>query len=228
MRAAEALLPTRRSRFPVRPRRTFPEFPRAATECSPVIPKCGSMACNVRVAGDATWYSDQAGWPGGSAGGGRSQIARAAGVDMAQEAFSPIIRAALLTGDEPRFLRADLAADGTGAISTSPLWWPAGRGGGPSPCALRAREAVGDHADLLGQVADIPRTDRTSQAEHSASLHLSSISRTAGDARGISSKPCAGSRWPSAVTMTAAPLLAYVGRRERWREKVNEESVSSR
>jgi sulfide:quinone oxidoreductase len=38
--------------------------------------------------------------------------------------FRPVLRGLLLTGDEPRFLRRDVAAGALGTEAGGPLWWP--------------------------------------------------------------------------------------------------------
>jgi sulfide:quinone oxidoreductase len=53
-------------------------------------------------------------------------IARAAGAPVEPRSFRPVLRGHLITGADPRFLRADLAGreGDAGATSERPLWWP--------------------------------------------------------------------------------------------------------
>ena len=61
-------------------------------------------------------------------------IAARAGAPIDPAPFHPVLRGVLLTGEAPRYLRADIAGgDGSAAdaISERPLWWP------PSKIAAR-------------------------------------------------------------------------------------------
>jgi sulfide:quinone oxidoreductase len=53
-----------------------------------------------------------------------SDIAAAAGLLVEPRPFRPVVRGALLTGEEPVFLRADVAGGGEGQMARSPMWWP--------------------------------------------------------------------------------------------------------
>ena len=180
---------------------------------------------NVWVAGDATWFPiKQGGLAAQQAEVAASGIVRAAGVDVPQEVFNPIIRAALLTGDEPQFLTSDLSEAGDAELSTSPLWWPPIKVAGPRLAPYLAREWGGDEADPLGPVADLPPADRNSEAEHYAALHMS-LDFADLDAREGDLKQAL--RWlevAERLNVTLPP--AYAERRERWREMVEGDKES--
>jgi sulfide:quinone oxidoreductase len=107
---------------------------------------------DVYAAGDITTFPvKQGGLAAQQAEAAAEAIAAAAGVDVTPHPFRPVLRGLLLTGAEPRYLRADLAgrAGGTSQASPEPLWWPpakivgrylapflaelAGTGGQPEP-----------------------------------------------------------------------------------------------
>jgi sulfide:quinone oxidoreductase len=57
-------------------------------------------------------------------------VAARLGAPIRPEPFRPVLRGLLLTGAEPRFLAADLAAGEEGessAVAAQPLWWPPGK-----------------------------------------------------------------------------------------------------
>jgi sulfide:quinone oxidoreductase len=85
---------------------------------------------DVFAAGDATAFPiKQGGLAAQQADVAAEAIAAAAGVPIEPEPFRPVLRGLLLTGDAPRFLRAE-PAGGTGdtSIATSELlWWPPGK-----------------------------------------------------------------------------------------------------
>jgi sulfide:quinone oxidoreductase len=52
-------------------------------------------------------------------------IAARAGAPVEAPAFRPVLRAKLLTGDRPRFMRSEIAGGaGEGTVSLESLWWP--------------------------------------------------------------------------------------------------------
>jgi sulfide:quinone oxidoreductase len=53
-------------------------------------------------------------------------LASEAGADVTPQPFEPVLRGVLMTGEEDRFLRADLAGGrgSTGAADVRALWWP--------------------------------------------------------------------------------------------------------
>ena len=82
-----------------------------------------------------------------------ADIAAGAGANVARTPFRPVLRARLLTGSGPRYLRYDAAGgDGEGEASTDALWWP--------PAKINGRYLAAWHAALDEErVADyLPRS----------------------------------------------------------------------
>jgi sulfide:quinone oxidoreductase len=90
---------------------------------------------DVYAAGDATAFPIK---HGGLAAQQADAVAEAIGARLGTvglpEPFRPVLRAMMLTGGDPLYLRADLGAHGllpaAGTVSTEPLWSPPGKVGG--------------------------------------------------------------------------------------------------
>ena len=80
----------------------------------------------VFAAGDATWFPiKQGGIAAQQADAAASTIASIAGAEVNPQSFSPVLRAAILTGEHPLFLRTAIGGrDERSAASEEPLWWP--------------------------------------------------------------------------------------------------------
>ncbi len=131
---------------------------------------------SVWVAGDASWFPiKQGGLAAQQAEVAAAGIAAAAGVDVEQKPFKPVIRAALLTGGEPQFLRSEADEDAEAELSTSPLWWPPVKVAGPRLAPYLAREwGGGEPGDPIGLTEDLtPTSEGNSEVEHRAALELS-------------------------------------------------------
>jgi sulfide:quinone oxidoreductase len=85
---------------------------------------------DVFAAGDTTSFPvKQGGIAAQQADAAAETIAAAAGAPIEPEPFRPVLRGLLLTGEVPRFLRAELGG-GTGDTSVADselLWWPPGK-----------------------------------------------------------------------------------------------------
>ena len=85
---------------------------------------------NVYAAGDITTFPiKQGGIAAQQAVAAARSIAADAGAPVVPEPFDPILRGLLLTGDQDRYLRADVEG-GRGAatiVDADPLWWPPGK-----------------------------------------------------------------------------------------------------
>jgi sulfide:quinone oxidoreductase len=81
---------------------------------------------DVYAAGDITSYPvKQGGIATQLADAAAEAIAQVAGADLQPGPFRPVLRGLLLTGDQPRYLRHELAGVGRAdAASLEPLWWP--------------------------------------------------------------------------------------------------------
>jgi sulfide:quinone oxidoreductase len=75
-------------------------------------------------------------------------LASEAGADVTPAPFDPVLRGVLMTGEEDRFLRAELAGGrgSTGAADARALWWPpskvSGRYLAPYLAGLEAQAAT--------------------------------------------------------------------------------------
>jgi sulfide:quinone oxidoreductase len=79
---------------------------------------------DVYAAGDITTFPvKQGGIAAQQADVAADAIAARAGVDITPRPFRPVLRGLLLTGAEPRYLRADLVEE-TSQASLEYLWWP--------------------------------------------------------------------------------------------------------
>jgi sulfide:quinone oxidoreductase len=127
----------------------------------------------VWAAGDMTWFPiKQGGLAAQQAEVAATGIARAAGIDVEPEPFRPIIRGAMITGDEPQFIRADLGNEGATEVATSPLWWPPIKVAGRRLAPYLAREWGGEKSDPLIAMDDL-ETGPASETEHREALALS-------------------------------------------------------
>jgi sulfide:quinone oxidoreductase len=114
------------------PELDVPEIPGLPQEGHGFIPTDPAMRVpgveRVWAVGDATWFPlKQGGLAAEQADVAAAGIAFALGETEAPEGanarFAPVLGAALMTPDGPRFLRA--AGDGAAAVSAeAPLWWP--------------------------------------------------------------------------------------------------------
>ena len=84
-------------------------------------------AADVYAAGDATAFPvKQGGIAAQQADAAAESIAALAGADVTPHPFRPVLRGVLLTGDRPRFMRAEIGG-GRGedwAVAEHALWWP--------------------------------------------------------------------------------------------------------
>jgi sulfide:quinone oxidoreductase len=130
---------------------------------------------HVFAAGDATTFPiKQGGLAAQQADTAATAIAALAGAPVEPHAPDLLLRAALLTGSAPQFLRAALSdREGSSTAASSALWWPPGKiaarylapylagrteGGRPPP--------LDDVEALLGEEAEV------AEAERSAALEL--------------------------------------------------------
>jgi sulfide:quinone oxidoreductase len=83
----------------------------------------------VYAAGDGTTFPlKQGGIAAEQADVAAQAIAARAGCPVEPEPFNAVLRGLLLTGETPRFLRADLAGGGnTSEAREEALWWPAAK-----------------------------------------------------------------------------------------------------
>jgi sulfide:quinone oxidoreductase len=88
-------------------------------------------------------------------------IAAEAGADVVPSPFRPVLRGLLLTGSEPRYLRADLSHDRAddSQASLQPLWWPpakiSGRYLAPFLAELSGTSPAAEPPSVAGQPVEI-------------------------------------------------------------------------
>lgn len=143
-------------------------------------------ASRIWAAGDATWFPiKQGGIAAQQADSAAHSIARLVDPAVALQAFRPVLRAALLTGNAPWYLRAAIGdRPRTSAAGAAPLWWPPTKVAGLhlGPYLARTAGAAGPH-DRLPELADIDALEGEALAEtESDHLEALGLALTAADA----------------------------------------------
>jgi sulfide:quinone oxidoreductase len=179
-------------------------------------------APRVFAAGDATWFPiKQGGLAAQQADVAAESIAALAAGRRPTIFFRPVLRAALLTGGAPRFLRAQVGDSGTAAAGAAPLWWP--------PAKVAARHLAPYLRDLGGitpeptafeDLEPVAAEDQAAvEAEHRELVELA-LSFAEADAR-WGDLPAA-LRWLAiAESVDVALPPEYVSKRERWEKELN-------
>jgi sulfide:quinone oxidoreductase len=170
---------------------------------------------NVWAAGDVTPFPiKQGGLAAQQADAAAKGIAAAAGASAAPEPFAPILRATLVTGDAPDFLRAD--PDGDGAASPGvALWAPTGKVAGRYLAPYLAGQGSGPD-----ELMDVEPTDAENErAAHSRAVELI---LAAADADAELERFDDAIRWLSLVEeLNLVVPPEYVARRHEWRRQVD-------
>ncbi len=108
---------------------------------------------DVYAAGDITNFPlKQGGIAAQQADAAAQAMAARAGAPVEPEPFRPVLRGVLLTGMEPRFLRAERRARETSVVDTEPLWWP--------PAKIVGRYLAPFLAEHLGLSDSLPPSAR--------------------------------------------------------------------
>ena len=177
------------------------------------------------AAGDATAFPvKQGGLAAQQADVAARTIAVRAGARVPARPFRPVLRAVLITGRAPDFLRSHRGDDDDASHSREPLWWPpeklAGRYLGP----LLAAESAGIE---FGELIDLdPPDDRVwadSQSEAAVALLLSSADADA--RRGKFEEALASLTLVERLDLVLPP--EYTARRERWRRALDVDGETS-
>jgi sulfide:quinone oxidoreductase len=168
---------------------------------------------NEYAVGDASWFPiKQGGLAAQQADSAASCIAHELAPDVKCAPFVPRLRAALLTGDGPLYLRSGAGLEI--AASEAPLWWPPGKVAGRYLTPFIAR-----HASSTNQpdpaLLDLPAADPGGVTGHREAIELALY---AADADARLSDYDGALRWLAVAERLELTLPAeYALRREQWR-----------
>ena len=181
---------------------------------------------SVWAAGDVTSFPvKQGGLASQQADVAARAIAVRAGAHIPIRAFRPILRAELITGGAPEFLRSHRGADGESAHSREPLWWPPEKIAARYLAPLLAAESEGIE---FGELIDLDPPDdpvaADAETERAVSLLLAAADA---DARsGDYAKALASLELVERLDLVLPP--EYVARRDRWRHELDKSSGPSK
>jgi hypothetical protein len=167
----------------------------------------------VWAVGDVTWTPiKQGGIAAQQADIAAADIAAEAGADVEVPAYAPVLRAALMTGEGPFYLRSGTDADGG---QRAPLWWP------PAKVAGRLLAPyLGSRVDptLVDEEMLDLQADAGRDAEHAEALELAlrwaDLDAAAGDYR-------RALHWLEvAEGLNLVVPEAYRDKRREWQERI--------
>jgi sulfide:quinone oxidoreductase len=182
-------------------------------------------APRVYAAGDATWFPiKQGGIAAQQADAAASAIAALAGAPVTPSAFQPVLRGALLTGDGPRFMRADQLGRLPSGASRSILWWPpskvAGRLLAPYLFRLSGYEAPG-HLELTDLAA--PVEDEASDVEEVDEVDVREMALASADLEAAGHRYRRALRWLEVAEDLDLSLPPdYEVKRVAWQERARQ------
>jgi sulfide:quinone oxidoreductase len=171
----------------------------------------------VFAVGDASWFPiKQGGLAAEQADVAAACIATAIDPEIESQPFRPRLRAALLTGDGPLYMRAGLGIEG-GVTSRTPLWWPPGKVAGKYLTPFVAERASGSNQPPPPMLDLEPGTEGD-ELDHDAAVDVA-LYAAEGDARQGDFKGAL--RWLGVAERLDLTLPAeYALRREEWRRQV--------
>jgi sulfide:quinone oxidoreductase len=175
---------------------------------------------DIYAAGDSTWFPiKQGGVATQQADTAASTIAAEADPSIPVEPFRPVLRAAIMTGTTPRYLRANVEdPDRTSASGAAPLWWPTSKVAGRRLAPFltgrvdrpdRPSKAFGDLEPEIGEDPERAEADHVDAVE---------LALTAADADARWDDYRGALRWLAIAEhlgFTLPPEIA--AKRERWR-----------
>jgi sulfide:quinone oxidoreductase len=174
---------------------------------------------SVWAAGDATAFPiKQGGLAAQQADAAARSIAVRAGAEVPIEPFQPVLRAMLITGGAPQFLRASIAERARGVAATGQeLWTPAAKVAGKYLGPYLARELGAASSPALLDIDPSADPD-VEEAGHERGV---SLILTAADADARIGDFEAAIRWLSLVERLNLVIPApYVARRDQWRRQL--------
>jgi sulfide:quinone oxidoreductase len=178
----------------------------------------------VWAAGDATWFPiKQGGIAAQQADSAARSIARLVEPAVELEAFRPVLRAALLTGKAPWYLRAAIGdRPRTSAAGEAPLWWPPAKVAGRhlGPYLARTAGVAGPH-DRLPELTDVEALEGEALAEGEADhMEALGLALTAADADARWRDYQGALRWldvAEQINLTLPP--EYERKRQAWERR---------
>lgn len=180
----------------------------------------------VWAAGDVTSFPiKQGGLAAQQADVAARAIAARAGAHIPVQPFRPVLRAALITGEAPEFLRAHRGGGASDSShSREPLWWPPEKLAGRYLSSLLAAATEGIE---FGELIDLdpPDDPALADAENGAAVALL-LAAADSDARAGN----LGKALASLVLVERLDLVLppeYVARRDRWRRELDPASAIS-
>lgn len=179
----------------------------------------------VLAAGDSTAFPiKQGGIAAQQADVAARAIAARGGAHAGFSSFRPVLRAVLITGGAPEFLRAHSDGRGGGASSREPLWWPPEKIAGRYLAPLLAAETEGIE---FGELIDLEPPDDPSAADAESDAALSLLLAAAdADARSGAFERALDSL-ALAERLDFVLPAQYVARRDRWRHELDPSAAPS-
>jgi sulfide:quinone oxidoreductase len=173
----------------------------------------------VFAAGDATWFPiKQGGIAAQQADAAASAIAALIAPACEPVPFRPVLRAAMLTGSEPRYLRTELGnGNGRAVEASAPLWWP------PSKVAGRyLAPYLADHGARANQpsppLTDLADANGAGAMEHREAVELA---LTAADMDARSGDYRGALRWLEVARQLDLTLDPdYLLKRDQWHRAI--------
>lgn len=176
-------------------------------------------APRVYAAGDATWFPiKQGGLAAQQAEVAAGAIATRFDRRAKADPFRPILRAALLTGSGPFYLRAAIGDEDGATFSSTPLWWPPSKVAGHHLASyLRGSGSAEQGTPLVDlEPPASPELDEA-EADHREAIELA-LSAADADAREHDFR--AAVRWLEIAADLDLTLSAeYAAKREHWRDR---------
>ncbi len=181
----------------------------------------------VLAAGDATWFPiKQGGLAAQQADVAATTIASLIKPEIRKTPFRPVLRAALLTGEGPRYLRSSIGdRDGSSAGGSAPLWWPPVKIAARHLAPYLAHEGEPDPAPPLADLPALEGEDSEQSArDHQEAVELALRAADA-DARWRDYRNAL--RWLGVAEQLNLTLTPdYVHKRGEWEEALREAESS--
>jgi sulfide:quinone oxidoreductase len=175
----------------------------------------------VYAAGDATWFPiKQGGIAAQQADAAAAAIAAEVDPAIEERPFRPVLRAAMLTGAAPRYLRVGPLGGDEAASAPAPMWWP------PSKVAGRyLAPYIADHAARTNQpsppLIDLDEVDEADAGDHREAVELA-LAAADGEARWSDYRSAL--RWLEVAEQLELTLDPdYLLKREQWQRAIASE-----